>query len=115
MSLSVATIDINSTCLISDIGTGSYVFHLQMGDSPRGNINTKKYYLNFFLLFLLDAGTDWHAKCRWSIESGEPILWTKYNMIKLNLLDVEKQTRVWEASKTIVSEPSGDYKFCDYI
>ena len=41
---------------------------------------------------------DYCARCRWSTNTGEPLLFVKYDLNKLNILDAEKETLVYKDS-----------------
>lgn len=78
----IATIDRHGVCLLSDVNTSSYKFHLNMQMSNIGNSETQldiDYYLDVF------------GRCRWSTNVGEPSVYVKYMKTNLNILDVEKK------------------------
>ena len=87
----VATIDRYGVCLISDINTVTYQFHLGMEWSIRGNDN-QTIFIKFSeskFCFVDDGG-----RCRWSSNGSEPILYVKYDRNKLNMMDAEKKTLI---------------------
>lgn len=102
----VATIDCYGVCLLSDVDTNNYGFHLGIG-SRGGNSDIPKYssssnnYYHFYLITDLMVNEysscpyasllDWLDRCRWSTNSGEPLIFVKYDRDRLNILDVEKK------------------------
>jgi len=63
---SIATIGECRVCIISDVNTNNnYVFHLQVGSKLDG-----------------------YGRCRWSTNTGEPLLFVKYDRRILNVLNV---------------------------
>lgn len=82
----VATIDRYGTCLISDLNTDNYKFHKKIGNK-KGNFMINLELKPHISMLLDDAGL-----CRWTCNSGESILFIKYDGNQLNLFDLEKQS-----------------------
>ncbi len=106
---SIATIDSIGVCLISDVSTDKYVFHLEIGDKP-GNTEFQKHssQLQFSIVFAFlttlmitiayshsyNRSLDYYGRCRWGADAGEPFLFVKYDINKLNILDGEKKALI---------------------
>ena len=96
---STATVDNKGRCLISDIDTGHYCFHLDNGNrggkfiwSSKELFATSLLMTTFSILLKFEYLLDDYARCRWSSSSGNPLLYIKYDEKYLNALDVEKKT-----------------------
>ena len=48
---------------------------------------------NFPYVFIFNL-LDFYARCRWSPNAGEPLLFVKYSGLLLNILDTEKKTAI---------------------
>ena len=85
----MATMDFYGALVISEVNTNDYIFHLDTESNIAGRLLGK---LSVFLLpQFYDYLVDMYGCCRWSPNIGEPLLFTKYNHNKLNILDVEKR------------------------
>lgn len=49
---------------------------------------------------------DPHGRCRWSKNVGEPFLFVKYDLGRLNVLDVEKKTLILKSPIQLERESS---------
>ena len=109
-----ATIDFYGICLISDVDTNNYNFHLDTKSTPYGgnyevpwsiNISLSSWhapsYPYVFLILIhwrhsnfsysYHVSLDGSGRCRWGPNTDEPLLFIKYNETQLNILDVEKK------------------------
>ena len=84
-------------CLISEINADKYLSHVQMNMSYHaGKLNLEFYLLYYYslkhchALTIYDCYLDGIARCKWSLNPSEPLLFIKYDRIRLNILDVEK-------------------------
>lgn len=81
----VATLSSMGDCIVSDLNTDYSTFCLKMNmTNPRGSLAR-------ISLFYVINSLDVEGRCRWSINSEEPLLFIKYDRNQLNVLDVEKR------------------------
>ena len=99
-----AKIDIGQTCLVSDISTNNYNFHLSLSEKMGMLLLNPK--ASEFLINILDD----YARCRWSTNSGEPMLYVKYDDKLLNIMDTEKKILIL---KDLVGFDRGN--LCNFI
>ena len=97
-------IDYSGECFIIDVNTDNCTLELNVG-KYWGNLVSQCYYvfqqsgsyscdkIIAILIFILlnNQWLDHFGRCRWSSNSGEPLLFVKYDNNQLNVLDVEKK------------------------
>lgn len=88
--------------MISSVNTNSYIFHLEMDtdeckfvEKPFNGLLLIFFFLNYFPDKFLFADLVSSEHCRWSVNSGEPQLYIKYDLNKLNIIDVEKKSLIF--------------------
>lgn len=111
----VANIDTFGMCVVTFADTGMYRFHSGFrGHSGKRLIVTNILSLQVLLWIVLSIYIylfrriknftvltiflDAVARCRWSINSGEPSIFIKYDWNKLNVLDLEKKAVLMQNS-----------------
>mgnify|MGYP000914691206 FL=1 len=100
-----ATTDSHGTCLISDVNTDIYNFHIQLGNSF-SMIAANSVILLIYLDLLDD---DDSTRCRWSTNSGESLLYVKHSENTLDIVDIEKKALVALANPIHFEQTSDGY------
>lgn len=83
----MAAIDSFGVCLISDVSTNSYKFHVEMKTTYKEGTLSPLLIVDYYL-------QDVYARTRWSVNIGEPLCFVKYDRNNLSVLDAEKETFV---------------------
>ena len=103
--------DFDGKCLIADVNTDSYIYHVQL--DMLGGYNCKLdleiwslslwlfLFLQwrfpfYYLLYIQDCNN--FGQCRWSTNPDEPLLFVRHYYDRLNILDAEKKTSTLKES-----------------
>ena len=109
----VATIDCFGKCLVADVNTDSYYYHLDL-EGGNGKLDLKScshfssitiwifsFLINFLIFNISYACAhfkDAFGRCRWNTNPDEFLLFIKYSRSKLNILDAEKKVMTLKES-----------------
>ena len=114
-----ATIDTYGVCLISNVNTDSYRFHLamEMKNVWREGKQIFKYIIIFqrlsssavsriirSLILIINYSLDETGRCRWSSNPDEPLLYVKYDRAFLNILDTEKKVLILKGPRCKIGD-----------
>ena len=83
----IAAINSFGMCLISEVNSNSYISHMEVGNE----IGSIVFEILMFSKYFASTSLDGCARCRWSSNSDEPLLFVKYNSNQLNIFDAEKR------------------------
>lgn len=105
----VATMDNYGVCLISDLATSDYIFHVTPGTGGKfiwmswncANFPLIIFSRSFSCREMICCCLDNVARCRWTPNRGEPLLYIKYNWNLLNFLDMEKKTLLLRSGRRL--------------
>ena len=110
-----------SVAVISNVNTNQCTIRFRLGSKwGKWDIQIADHSLSIFIIFLITSIDipiisyfhllDRWGHCRWSPTTGESLLFIKYHVNKLDILDIEKTASIWKAPIQLEEKASGNKK-----